>query len=178
MPAPTASGFASVAVDGSGGGWQEYIDPKSGNPYYYNLASRKTQWERPASYTAPLSSGSAQAYTAREVPADPLSRAAGFAALGMKLAAGAAAEAVSRATVGGGSGGGDGAASSALLSEANAATLAAELCRMRGAALKVGQMLSLQDSQVLPAPLAQALDAVRCVEQESFLRPFSFASAL
>ena len=30
--------------------------------------------------------------------------------------------------------------------------LAAELCRMRGAALKLGQMLSLQDESFLPAP--------------------------
>lgn len=40
--------------------------------------------------------------------------------------------------------------SSAYLSEANAERLANALCRMRGAALKLGQMLSIQDENVLP----------------------------
>jgi hypothetical protein len=37
------------------------------------------------------------------------------------------------------------------MTEANAERLAAALCRMRGAALKVGQMLSLADDKHLPA---------------------------
>lgn len=37
-----------------------------------------------------------------------------------------------------------------MLSEDNATRLADALCRMRGAALKIGQMLSMQDDQVLP----------------------------
>ena len=36
------------------------------------------------------------------------------------------------------------------LTEANASRLADALCRMRGAALKLGQMLSIQDENVLP----------------------------
>jgi hypothetical protein len=36
------------------------------------------------------------------------------------------------------------------LTEANAQRLADALCRMRGAALKLGQMLSIQDENVLP----------------------------
>lgn len=36
------------------------------------------------------------------------------------------------------------------LTEANAERLADALCRMRGAALKLGQMLSIQDENVLP----------------------------
>jgi hypothetical protein len=28
-------------------GWEEHIDTKSGNPYYFHKASRTTQWERP-----------------------------------------------------------------------------------------------------------------------------------
>eukprot|EP01052_Picozoa_sp_SAG31_P024364 SAG31_NODE_2068_length_6521_cov_6.298194_3_plen_288_part_00 len=154
------SSAASTFKGDGGGRWQEYIAP-SGDPYYYNLDTKETQWERPAGYVAPAcdQTRSRRIYKQQEVPADPLSRAAGFAALGVKLAAGAASETLNRVTGTGASS--NGGQSSALLSEANASTLAAELCRMRGAALKVGQMLSLQDSQVLPAPLAQALDAVR-----------------
>jgi predicted unusual protein kinase regulating ubiquinone biosynthesis (AarF/ABC1/UbiB family) len=38
----------------------------------------------------------------------------------------------------------------AYITEANAERLANALCRMRGAALKIGQMLSIQDENVLP----------------------------
>jgi aarF domain-containing kinase len=38
----------------------------------------------------------------------------------------------------------------AFITEANAERLANALCRMRGAALKLGQMLSIQDENVLP----------------------------
>ena len=39
---------------------------------------------------------------------------------------------------------------SVMMTEANAERLANALCRMRGAALKIGQMLSIQDESVLP----------------------------
>ena len=38
----------------------------------------------------------------------------------------------------------------AYLTDKNAERLATALCRMRGAALKLGQMLSIQDEGVLP----------------------------
>lgn len=47
------------------------------------------------------------------------------------------------------------------MSEENAERLAEALCRMRGAALKLGQMLSLQDDGVLPPALAKALERVK-----------------
>jgi len=48
-----------------------------------------------------------------------------------------------------------------FLSEANTQRLAEGLCRMRGAALKVGQMLSIQDESLVPAQLQAVLDRVR-----------------
>lgn len=48
-----------------------------------------------------------------------------------------------------------------MLSEANAQRLANALCRMRGAALKIGQMMSIQDDDVLPPAVAAALEKVR-----------------
>lgn len=42
---------------------------------------------------------------------------------------------------------------SPFLSEKNAERLALALCRMRGAALKLGQMLSIQDESLVPAPV-------------------------
>jgi aarF domain-containing kinase len=50
---------------------------------------------------------------------------------------------------------------SVVLNDTNSDRLAASLCRMRGAALKMGQMLSIQDESLLPPPLVRALQQVR-----------------
>lgn len=42
---------------------------------------------------------------------------------------------------------------SPFLSDQNAERVALALCRMRGAALKVGQMLSIQDESLVPPPV-------------------------
>lgn len=42
---------------------------------------------------------------------------------------------------------------SSILSKENAERLALGLCEMRGAALKIGQMLSIQDESLVPAPV-------------------------
>lgn len=47
------------------------------------------------------------------------------------------------------------------MNDANADRFASSLCRMRGAALKLGQMLSIQDESLLPPPLTRALEQVR-----------------
>lgn len=47
------------------------------------------------------------------------------------------------------------------ISEAQAERLAEGLCRMRGAALKIGQMLSLSDESMLPPEIAKILERVR-----------------
>ena len=49
----------------------------------------------------------------------------------------------------------------AVLSDGNMDALASTLCRMRGAALKLGQMLSMADNNIVPAELTKALDRVR-----------------
>ena len=57
---------------------------------------------------------------------------------------------------------------SAFLSSGNAERLADALCRMRGAALKLGQMLSIQDENMMPPQ-------VRCVTLSwKMLRSSSF----
>ena len=77
------------------------------------------------------------------VPTSPITRAMHFGGLGLGLAAGAAAAAVRR---GAGFQEAEGAAGSLVMTEANVERLASTLCRLRGAALKVGQMLSFNDS--------------------------------
>jgi aarF domain-containing kinase len=92
----------------------------------------------------------------RAVPKSPLARVLNFGALGASLAVGAAAESVRRAV-----GVSAPQTYSSFISDANAERLASNLSRMRGAALKLGQMLSIQDVEVVPKPLLDALERVR-----------------
>jgi predicted unusual protein kinase regulating ubiquinone biosynthesis (AarF/ABC1/UbiB family) len=92
----------------------------------------------------------------------PQSRFGRFASVAMaagELALGGLAEGVRRLAAGGGAGG----ASSAtvFLSADNARRLAARLARLRGGAMKLGQMISLQGSDLLPPEFAQALAILR-----------------
>ncbi|XP_022770692.1 protein ABC transporter 1, mitochondrial-like [Durio zibethinus] len=97
----------------------------------------------------------------RKVPATPFSRAFGFAALGAGLAWGTVQESAKRLVYGSPNTNDKQSAVSPFLSEKNAERLALALCRMRGAALKIGQMLSIQDESLVPAPILAALDIVR-----------------
>mmetsp|Transcript_23992 Transcript_23992/g.46759 ORF Transcript_23992/g.46759 Transcript_23992/m.46759 type:complete len:614 (+) Transcript_23992:190-2031(+) len=90
----------------------------------------------------------------RGVPSHPVTRAFHFGGLGLGLASGAAAAAMRRAMGGGGEGSG-------MLTEANIERLAGTLCRLRGAALKLGQMLSFNNAEVLPKEMQQLMDKVR-----------------
>ena len=49
----------------------------------------------------------------------------------------------------------------ALLSAPNAKRLAERLARLRGAAMKIGQLVSMQGEDLLPAEFAQALSVLR-----------------
>ncbi|KAL6402564.1 putative abc1 protein precursor [Ilyonectria robusta] len=88
------------------------------------------------------------------VPASRISRMWNYGGLAAGLLGGAMTESVSRAFGGGGQG-------SVLLSGANMERLVAKLSRMRGAALKIGQMMSFQDTKMLPAPIQEVLQRVQ-----------------
>ena len=92
------------------------------------------------------------------VPSTRISRAFGFAHLGAGLALGTAAE-LARRTLGGAASSSDG--SLVLSNDANAQRLSNSLRRMRGAAMKLGQMLSIQDESIAPPALTNALAQVR-----------------
>ena len=89
----------------------------------------------------------------------PQSRLGRFARMGLAaggLAAGAAAEGLKRMARGQAPD-----FRGALLSAPNARRLAARLARLRGAAMKIGQLVSLQGDDVLPPEFAQALSVLR-----------------
>ena len=74
-----------------------------------------------------------------KVPSSRFGRLWQYGGLAASMAAGAAGESLRRAT-----GNGAGSGSSLILSSANMERLVAKLSKMRGAALKLGQMMSFQ----------------------------------
>ena len=99
----------------------------------------------------------------RAVPASRVSRLASFTSLGVGLGVGMVAEA-SRRAVGiksAGGGGGGKLDDSIVLSEANVDRIVETLCTVRGAALKIGQILSIQDEALMNPQLAKMFDRVR-----------------
>lgn len=82
------------------------------------------------------------ALRASTVPTSRLGRLFHYGSLGASLAFGAATESIRRTTGGGGSG-------SVMMNEANVRRLVATLGRMRGAALKLGQFMSIQGESSL-----------------------------
>ncbi|RFU79918.1 atypical abc1 abc1-a kinase [Trichoderma arundinaceum] len=106
--------------------------------------------------TPPPASVNLPSYQLREskVPATRFSRILNYGGLAAGLLGGAVTESVSRAFGGGGEG-------SVLLSGGNMERLVGKLSRMRGAALKLGQMMSFQDSKMLPAPIQEVLQRVQ-----------------
>ncbi|KJZ75575.1 hypothetical protein HIM_05038 [Hirsutella minnesotensis 3608] len=95
-------------------------------------------------------------YKLREskVPSSRFGRLWNYGGLAAGMLGGAVTESVSRAFGGGGEG-------SLMLSGKNMERLVSRLSRMRGAALKLGQMMSLQDSKMLPASIQQVLQRVQ-----------------
>ncbi|KAI0885132.1 ABC1-domain-containing protein [Annulohypoxylon maeteangense] len=88
------------------------------------------------------------------VPSTRLGRLWNYGGLAAGMLGGAISEGFSRG-LGGGSEG------SVLFSPGNMERLVAKLSRMRGAALKIGQVMSFQDSKMLPAPIREVLQRVQ-----------------
>jgi predicted unusual protein kinase regulating ubiquinone biosynthesis (AarF/ABC1/UbiB family) len=89
------------------------------------------------------------------VPAGRIERLARLGLLAAELAAGGALEGARRAL------GGAAETASALLTPGNARRLTRRLSQLRGAAMKLGQLLSLESADILPPELADALAALR-----------------
>lgn len=98
------------------------------------------------------------AYALREsrVPSSRFGRLWQYAGLGTSMALGAVGESLRRVTGTAAVTGG-----SLMLSPGNLEILVAKLSRMRGAALKLGQMISFQDSKMLPPQIQEVLQRVQ-----------------
>ncbi|XP_041814366.1 atypical kinase COQ8A, mitochondrial isoform X2 [Chelmon rostratus] len=100
----------------------------------------------------------------RKVPVTRLGRLANFGGLAVGLGIGALAE-VAKKTIRHNDAAGEHKKgvldSSPFLSEANAERIVRTLCKVRGAALKLGQMLSIQDDAFINPQLAKIFERVR-----------------
>ncbi|XP_048714777.1 atypical kinase COQ8A, mitochondrial isoform X2 [Caretta caretta] len=99
----------------------------------------------------------------RKVPATRLGRLANFGGLAVSVGIGVLVEAAKKSfrteTVVKGEP--SRSSSGALLSEANAERIVRTLCKVRGAALKLGQMLSIQDDALINPALQKIFERVR-----------------
>ena len=100
---------------------------------------------------------------AQKVPSTRLARMVTFGGLGLSLGLGTVAEASKRA-IGISEGNMNGKAKldgSVVLSEANAERIVETLCKVRGAALKIGQIISIQDDSLINPQVSQIFERVR-----------------
>ncbi|XP_033486766.2 atypical kinase COQ8B, mitochondrial [Epinephelus lanceolatus] len=96
----------------------------------------------------------------RKVPATRISRLVNFGGLAVGLGIGTLAE-VAKQSMGGKQKGEGAIINSPLLSDANAERIVNTLCKVRGAALKIGQMFSLQDNNFISPQLQRIFERVR-----------------
>ncbi|CAD7086604.1 unnamed protein product [Hermetia illucens] len=138
-------------------------DSASRDESYYKgvLGTISKSRETPAS--SPPPPGSAQlpnlseVAKQRKVPSSRIGRMASFGSLFAGLGLGT----VSELTKGALGLGGAKDMREALLSPANAQRIVDTLCKVRGAALKLGQILSIQDSNIISPELVKAFERVR-----------------
>ncbi|XP_005091427.1 atypical kinase COQ8B, mitochondrial [Aplysia californica] len=116
----------------------------------------------PRKYQLPPEQKLSERARERKVPATRISRLMSYGGLAAGLGVGALAEVTRRSLglkeEGAGAGIMD---SSPFLTEANAERIVNTLCRVRGAALKLGQMLSIQDNSFMNPQLQQIFERVR-----------------
>ncbi|KAG0129093.1 ABC1 family-domain-containing protein [Tuber indicum] len=110
--------------------------------------------------------------SASRVPSSRLGRLFHYGGLAAGMAWGAAGESLRRATGGGDSG----STSGVLLNPPNVERLVKKLSMMRGAALKLGQMMSIQDSKMLPPALQEILTRVQ--DSADYMPPLQRDSVL
>ncbi|XP_067875024.1 atypical kinase COQ8B, mitochondrial [Heterodontus francisci] len=124
-----------------------------------NTKQNRDKWSQSK---APMQTLSEQARE-RKVPSSRISRLANFGGLAVSLGLGALAE-VAKKSVSRNQKSSENKGlldSNPFLSEANAERIVDTLCKVRGAALKIGQMLSIQDSSFINPQLQKIFERVR-----------------
>ncbi|KAE8320835.1 ABC1 family-domain-containing protein [Aspergillus sergii] len=128
---------------------------KFGNSIADDIVSTNSQQTDPVVIADTKQAGSYQMLESR-VPSSRLGRLWQYGGLATSMAFGAVGEGLRRVT-----GSNDADAGSLMFSPGNMERLVAKLSKMRGAALKLGQMLSFQDSKMLPESIGIVLQRVQ-----------------
>ncbi|KAF6211823.1 hypothetical protein GE061_012338 [Apolygus lucorum] len=108
---------------------------------------------------------------ARKVPSTRIGRMISFGGLFAGLGVGTVAE-VTRRTLGVN----ESITDNPFLTAANVERIVSTMCKVRGAALKIGQLLSIQDSEVIPPALQAAFERVR--QSADFMPTFQVEGVL
>ncbi|BET01424.1 ABC1 family [Nesidiocoris tenuis] len=93
---------------------------------------------------------------ARKVPSSRIGRMVSFGSLFAGLGVGTVAEVTRRSL-----GVNESLTDNPFLTSANVERIVSTMCKVRGAALKIGQLLSIQDSEIIPPALQAAFERVR-----------------
>ncbi|KUI57951.1 hypothetical protein VP1G_05212 [Cytospora mali] len=154
-----AASLADSQIQTGNTGATQAPEPTPSRPVSHQIEQTEKQVSKEeASAMGEILGGAATTptYELREssVPSSRLGRIWNYSGLAAGIFAGAVSESFSRVTGGGGEG-------SLMLSPANMERLVSKLSKMRGAALKLGQMMSFQDSKMLPAPIQEVLQRVQ-----------------
>ncbi|XP_045930672.1 atypical kinase COQ8B, mitochondrial isoform X3 [Micropterus dolomieu] len=112
----------------------------------------------------------------RKVPSTRISRLVNFGGLAVGLGVGAIAEIAKQSFGGKQKGDMSALLDSPLMSEANAERIVNTLCKVRGAALKIGQMLSIQDNSFINPQLQKIFERVR--QSADFMPAWQMTKAL
>ncbi|XP_047498789.1 atypical kinase COQ8A, mitochondrial-like [Penaeus chinensis] len=171
--AAAATVAASVAASASAVATQSVAleeKPKPAAPKPKLLGRKPLAKDKPKSTLA----SNAQA---RKVPHSRIGRLMSFGGLAAGLGAGTLAE-LTRRSLGMNEGKGSGSLldASPFLTEANAKRIVDTLCRVRGAALKLGQMLSIQDNALINPQLQKIFERVR--QSADFMPAWQLENAL
>jgi aarF domain-containing kinase len=162
QPIPSVTATASLPLTMTTSNRTVSLDDNSGN-INTNHSVAKSEKNQPLQHDSLSQLNKQYDYEQRSikegsaVPSTRAGRALGFANLGFGLFMGSVTESARRFMKPRSSLD----STSVILNDKNSDRLAASLCRMRGAALKMGQMLSIQDESLLPSPLVRALQKVR-----------------
>uniref|UniRef100_A0A8D2ZDF4 Coenzyme Q8B n=1 Tax=Scophthalmus maximus TaxID=52904 RepID=A0A8D2ZDF4_SCOMX len=175
LPLSATGAYPPPGAAGGGAGWPgqsaRFLHTSPGLQRYYYCQTRsvhdtvvarlspediKKAREAKQAHVKPVRQKLSDRARERKVPATRISRLVNFGGLAVGLGIGAIAEVAKQSL-----GDMNALLDSPFLSKANAERIVSTLCKVRGAALKIGQMLSIQDNTFINPQLQKIFERVR-----------------
>uniref|UniRef100_A0A8D3DV66 Coenzyme Q8B n=1 Tax=Scophthalmus maximus TaxID=52904 RepID=A0A8D3DV66_SCOMX len=180
LPLSATGAYPPPGAAGGGAGWPgqsaRFLHTSPGLQRYYYCQTRsvhdtvvarlspediKKAREAKQAHVKPVRQKLSDRARERKVPATRISRLVNFGGLAVGLGIGAIAEVAKQSLGGKQKGDMNALLDSPFLSKANAERIVSTLCKVRGAALKIGQMLSIQDNTFINPQLQKIFERVR-----------------